>query len=243
MSNVVYIARPNFTIMEYNKIIAITGLSGLYELLSSKSDGAIVRSLEDQQTRFVSSRVHNFSHLESIEVYTTRENINLVTLFQAIQASGAALPAEKDAGAVKAFFVKVYPELDFDRIYNSDMKKMVRWYALLSENKVEFKLPEPEPEAEDTAPVEVEAPAPKAKEKPETPAKAKVAPAKEKAEAPAKKAKEEPAAKHEVLSPRKAVKAAPAAEETPKKKAAPAKPAAKADPKADPKKKAAPKKK
>jgi hypothetical protein len=250
MSNVVYIARPNFTIMEYNRIIAITGLSGLYELLSSKSDGAIVRSLEDQQTRFVSSRVHNFSHLESIEVYTTRENINLVALFQAIQTSGAALPSEKDAAAVKAFFVKVYPELDFDRIYNSDMKKMVRWYALLSENKVEFKLPEPEEEGGDTVeePAAVEAPAKATpKEKSEAhakePAKAKAAPVKEKAEAPAKKAKEEPVAKHEVLSPRKVAKAAPAAEEAPKKKAAPAKPAAKAEPKTDPKKKAAPKKK
>ena len=58
--------------MEYSKIIAVTGLPGLYELISSKNDGAIVRSLEDKSTRFVSSRVHHFSHLESIEIYTVR---------------------------------------------------------------------------------------------------------------------------------------------------------------------------
>ena len=57
-------------LMEYSKLVAVTGLPGLFELINSKTDGAIVRSLEDKSTRFVSSRVHNFSHLESIEVYT-----------------------------------------------------------------------------------------------------------------------------------------------------------------------------
>lgn len=232
----------NFTIMEYNRIIAITGLGGLFELLTSKSDGAIVRSLEDQQTRFVSSRVHNFSHLESIEVYTTRENINLVDLFKAIQDSGQGLPSDKDAAAVKAFFVKVYPDLDFDRIYNSDMKKMVKWYALLSGNQVEFKLSAEGEAAEEEAVEEAHEEAPK-------PAKAKAkAPEAEEAPAPKKAAKTAPAEKEEApKSPAKgsasrAAKAAPAEEEAPKKKAA--KPAAKADDKkADDKKKAAPKKK
>ncbi len=58
--------------MEYNKIVAVTGLPGLYELLTSKTDGAIVRSLDDKSTKFVASRVHNFSHLESIEVFTKK---------------------------------------------------------------------------------------------------------------------------------------------------------------------------
>lgn len=72
--------------MEYSKLISVTGLPGLFELVGSKTDGAIVKSLEDQNTRFVSSRVHNFSHLESIEVYTTRDNVNLVDVFTAMGA-------------------------------------------------------------------------------------------------------------------------------------------------------------
>ena len=93
--------------MEYNKIIAVTGLPGLYELLSSKSDGAIVRSLDDKSTRFVASRVHNFSHLESIEVYTVRDNVNLVDILKAMEASTEKLPDEKDGAALKAYFSKV----------------------------------------------------------------------------------------------------------------------------------------
>src|ERR1700710_1093915 len=99
--------------MEYSKLISITGLNGLFELVGSKTDGAIVRSLDDQTTKFVSSRVHNFSHLESIEVYTVRDNVNLVDVFQAMGNSKEALPAEKDPAAVKAYFEKVYPDMDF----------------------------------------------------------------------------------------------------------------------------------
>jgi len=150
--------------MEYNKIIAVTGLPGLYELLSSKSDGAIVRSLDDKSTRFVSSRIHNFSHLESIEVYTVRENVNLVEILKAMESSGEKLPEDKDGSGLKNYFSKVYPDLDFDRVYSSDLKKMVKWYVVLKNNNIEIKLSEPVGE-EEVVEEEVaeEKPAPKKK--------------------------------------------------------------------------------
>ncbi|MFW2478278.1 MAG: DUF5606 domain-containing protein [Sediminibacterium sp.] len=135
--------------MEYSKLISITGLSGLFEMVGSKTDGAIVRSLDDKTTKFVSSRVHNFSHLESIEVYTVRENVNLVEVFQAMLASKEALPTEGDPKAVKAYFEKVYPDMDFSRVYASDMKKMVKWFGILKANEVELKITE-ETEEEET---------------------------------------------------------------------------------------------
>ena len=137
--------------MEYSKIISVTGLGGLYELAGSKNDGAIVRSLEDGSTRFVSSRVHNFSHLESIEVYTNHENANLADVFKAMQQSSEPLPDAKDAKAVKAYFEKAYPDMDFDRVYASDMKKMIKWFSILQNNNIEIKLRnEAETEAEAT---------------------------------------------------------------------------------------------
>lgn len=129
--------------MEYNKIISVTKLPGLFELVSSKNDGALVRSLEDKITRFVSSRVHNFSHLESIEVYTHSDNVNLVEVFEAMGKSAEKMPDEKDAAAVKKYFEKVFPSIDFERVYNSDMKKMIRWFGILKSNGIEIKLPEP----------------------------------------------------------------------------------------------------
>ena len=124
-------------------------MPGLFELVGSKTDGAIVKNLEDKTTKFVSSRVHNFSHLESIEVYTVRDNVNLVEVLQAMDASKEALPNDKEAKAVVDYMKKVYPDMDFDRVYASDMKKMVKWYSILKANNVELKLTE-EPEEETT---------------------------------------------------------------------------------------------
>lgn len=128
--------------MEYGKLISVTGLPGLYELISSKADGAIVRSLQDQSTRFASTRQHSFSQLESIEVYTIRENVNLSEIFLAMKDSKETLPDEKDAKAIKSYFQKVYPDMDFERVYASDMKKMIKWFAVIQEKGIEIKLSE-----------------------------------------------------------------------------------------------------
>lgn len=135
--------------MEYSKLISVTGLPGLFELVASKNDGAIVRSLDDKATKFVSSRIHNFSHLESIEVYTEGDNVNLADVFLAMQNSSEGLPNEKDASAVKKYFQAVYPTMDFDRVYASDMKKMVKWFDALSKNNIEIKVSEELPEGEE----------------------------------------------------------------------------------------------
>ena len=126
--------------MEYNKIVSVTGMPGLFELLSSKADGAVVRSLDDNTSKFVSTRLHNFSHLESIEVYTTKNNDNLSSVFLAMKGSEEPLPEGKaDAKALKSYFEKVFPDLDFERVYTSDMKKMVKWYGIIQKNDIEIK--------------------------------------------------------------------------------------------------------
>ena len=129
--------------MDYNRLVSVTGLSGLYELMSSKADGGIVKSLEDKSTKFVSTRLHSFSHLESIEVFTTKDNVNLVEVFVAMKNSEEVVPDGKaDAKTIKSYFEKVYADIDFDRVYGSDMKKMVKWFAQLKDNGVEIKLSE-----------------------------------------------------------------------------------------------------
>lgn len=168
--------------MDYSKMISVSGLPGLFELLSSKNDGALLRSLNDKTTKFVSSRVHQFSHLESIEVYTQRDNVNLVDVFKAMDESKESLPSEKDADAIRKYFEKVYPEMDFDRVYTSDMKKMIKWFDALKKNDIEIKLSEMEEEKEEL----VEEPAAK-DEKPAKEVKAKEEKTKEEKKPAAKK--------------------------------------------------------
>ncbi len=210
--------------MEYSKLVAVTGMPGLYELVNSKSDGAIVRSLEDNSTKFASSRIHNFSHLESIEVYTTGENVNLVEIFQAMEKAGGSLPDGKNNDVLQKYFEKAYPEIDFERVYSSDLKKMVKWFDILKKKNIEIKLSEV-PEAEETEEpareeVKEEKPAKKAAAKAATPKAEKKAASEDKEEAPKKAAapKKKAAAKKSSET-----KAAPKSSSAAAKKAAPKK--------------------
>ena len=209
--------------MDYSKLVAVTGMPGLYELVNSKSDGAIVRSLEDDSTKFASSRIHNFSHLESIEVYTVRDNVNLVEVFQAMEKAGGSLPDTKDSNVLKKYFENTYPDLDFERVYASDLKKMVKWFDILKKKNIEIKLSEPveeeeieEPDSEEVEEVEEKPVKKEAKKK-----AAKEQPSAEKPSAKPAAAKKKAVTKKETTASAKPKKAK---EETPaKKKAAPKK--------------------
>lgn len=186
-------------------------MPGLFELLSSKSDGAIVRSLEDKSTKFVSSRIHNFSHLESIEVFTIRENVNLTEIFHAMENESSKVPDQKDAAGIKKYFEKVYPDLDLERVYTSDLKKMAKWFEILKANDVEIKLSQREEADEEETSAEVEAagteekPAKKASEAKADKAPAQPKAAEEEATAPAKKkAKAKESSDEEDEKPKKA---------------------------------------
>ncbi len=186
--------------MQYREIVSVTGLSGLYQLLTTKSDGAIVRNIGDKTTKFISARQHNVTPLESIEVYTTSDNVRLHNVFQSMQQNEATTPlADPKASndVIKGYFRVVFPDFDEERVYVSDMKKMLKWYELLKANDLlNFEVAaEGAPAAEETAAPAEEAPA--AEEKPTK-------------KAAAKKKKAEPAAEGE-------------AEEKPAKKAAPKK--------------------
>ena len=63
-------------------------------------------------------------------------------VFTAMAASKEKMPVDSDAAAVKKYFQKVYPDMDFERVYASDMKKMVKWFGILTANNVEIKLSE-----------------------------------------------------------------------------------------------------
>jgi len=211
--------------MQYREIVAITGLGGLFQLVASKQDGAIVRSLEDKVTRFVSSRIHNFTPLESIEVFTTGDNVNLASVFKAMQENEAKFPlieAKSDNNAIKSYFKNVFPEFDEERVYVSDMKKMIKWFGILKTNDLlifEEALAEEEAPVEEAAQVEE---ASKATEevkeaKPKAKAKAKAKTATEGEDAP-KEAKPKKATKAKKEAGTDDAKEAPAKPKTTRKK-------------------------
>ena len=121
--------------MKFNELVAISGLSGLYQLVSTKSDGAIVRSLDDKSTKFVAARAHNVTPLDSIEVFTQEDNIRLWDVFQVFKENiskvNIAEAVKMDNNKIKEAFGMLFPQYDRDRVYTSDMKKMIKWYGIL----------------------------------------------------------------------------------------------------------------
>jgi hypothetical protein len=73
--------------------------------------------------------------------------VNLSEVFKAMEATGGELPSEKDNKAIKQYFEKSFPAMDFERVYASDMKKMVRWFAVIKKHNIEIKLTETGEEA------------------------------------------------------------------------------------------------
>ncbi|MFM6944401.1 MAG: DUF5606 domain-containing protein [Bacteroidota bacterium] len=176
--------------MQYREIVAITGLGGLFQLLTTKSDGAIVKSLADNSTKFISARLHNVTPLDSIEIYTIEENIRLSELFSQMKEQEASKPLVDHKKAsneeIKNYISSVYPNIDLERVYISDMKKMLKWYEILkSSNLLSFEVATEEAahaiEAPQEAAVVAEKPAKKAR------AKKVVTEGEEAAEKPAKK--------------------------------------------------------
>lgn len=196
--------------MDYKEIVSVTGIGGLFHLVTTKSDGAIVRNISDKTTKFISARLHNVTPLESIEVYTTGDNVRLHEVFQKMKDMEGTFPVptdpkKADNNTVKAYFDNIHPDFDQDRVYVSDMKKMLKWYLMLKENDLlNFdSLKQPEAPAEEEEAVE-EKPAKKTAKKAET-----TEATEEGEEKPAKKAakkKAEPTAEGEEKPAKKAAK-------------------------------------
>ncbi len=114
--------------MEFKEIIALSGMPGLYQLVSNKSDGIIVKSLDDGKTQFVSSRLHGISTLDTTSVYLkNEETTELKKVFQEMQnkQSEVTLPdAKSDDKKLKEYFSKIIPDYDEEKVHLSDMKKI-----------------------------------------------------------------------------------------------------------------------
>lgn len=223
--------------MEYRQIVAVTGLPGLYQLVSTKNDGALVRSLADKSIKFVSSRVHQLTPLESIEIYTYSENVRLHEVLEQIKSNDAPvkelLSGKKASNdELKKYFATILPEFDQERVYVSDIKKVLKWYELLKANDL-LNFDIYKQSAENTGDIELAAQEAVA-EVEEAPKKAakKAAAKKEETEGeekPAKKAAKKSAKKEEAegeekpakkAAAKKATKATAEGEEKPAKKAA-----------------------
>ena len=126
--------------MEFNKIIAITGKSGLFEILSQTKTGVIVKSLIDQK-RFPVTQTHNVSLLENIAIYTYGNEVPLGDVFKSIadKEDGKETISHKESNQkLERYFSEILPDYDNERVYTSNIKKVIQWYNILAKADFDF---------------------------------------------------------------------------------------------------------
>ncbi|WP_445749124.1 DUF5606 family protein [Polaribacter sp.] len=127
--------------MEFNKIIAVTGKPGLFQVISQSKNAIIVESLIDKK-RLAINATQNVSLLENIAIYTYEEDMPLQNVFNAMfektEGKEAISHKENDKKLI-AFFEEVLPNYDAERVYVSNIKKVIQWFNILVNAGMVFK--------------------------------------------------------------------------------------------------------
>ncbi len=126
--------------MKIEKIIAISGKPGLYEIKSQTKGGVIVESLQDKK-RFPVNSLHNLSTLSDIAIYTYDEEKPLKDVFAAIykkEEGKNAIDHKSSKQELLDYFSEVLPDYDNERVYASNIKKVIQWYNTLIDVKFDF---------------------------------------------------------------------------------------------------------
>jgi hypothetical protein len=119
--------------MNLEKILAIAGKPGLFELKIQTRSGFLAESLLDGKKITVGLR-SNVSLLTEISMYTYSEEKPLVEIMRAIavkENEGPTISNKEDNAKLVAYFKEILPDYDDDRVYVSDIKKVLNWYNLL----------------------------------------------------------------------------------------------------------------
>ncbi|PKH51641.1 hypothetical protein CXF68_13535 [Tenacibaculum sp. Bg11-29] len=126
--------------MEFNKIISVTGKPGLFEILSQTKTGVIVKSIIDGK-RFPITATHNVSLLENIAIYTYEEEVPLAKVLKNIadkEDGKEAISHKESAKKLTSYFSEVLPGFDEERVYASNIKKIIQWYNTLANSDFDF---------------------------------------------------------------------------------------------------------
>lgn len=151
--------------MSVEKVLAISGKPGLYELKLQTRAGFIAQSLVDGKKVTVGLK-SNVSLLSEISIYTNTGEVKLFEVFARIaekQNNEQAISHKASNDELEAFFTEVLPDYDKDRVYHSDIKKVLNWYNILNNAGVRFQLKNETAEETVIEEAEVIEEAPKAK--------------------------------------------------------------------------------
>jgi hypothetical protein len=173
-------------------IVAVSGKPGLWRALAQNKTGYVLESLDAQKIRMVANiSTAKIAALNEITLFGLDEDIKLVDVFERLKTVSNIPDAKADGNKLRQFFREVAPDHDEEKVYASDMKKVISWFLILKDLPL-FNEEEPgEPAAEEAKPEEETAPV---AEEPVKAVEAKAEPA-EDGKVPSKAKAKKPAAK------------------------------------------------
>lgn len=122
--------------MKLSEIAAVSGKGGLFKVLKPAKAGLILESMDENKTKIMASGSHKVSLLDEISIYThTKEGTTpLEEVLKKIHkdfGDDIGLDANAEGAELKAFLKSILPDYDENRVYVSDIKKLVKWYSVL----------------------------------------------------------------------------------------------------------------
>lgn len=129
--------------MDFKDIASVSGKGGLFKIIKPTKTGVILESLDDAKTRLVTSFNHKVSVLSEISVYCTgeKETLPLEEVLLKIKnefSDDPGVDKNDDPEELKSFLAHVLPDYDRERVYVSDIKKIVAWYTTIVKNAPEL---------------------------------------------------------------------------------------------------------
>ena len=122
--------------MKLAEIATVSGKGGLFKVVAPTKSGVILESLDEARSKFIATTSHKISLLNEISIYTTTKEgtVPLEDVLKKINkefGNDPGVDANSDGSELKSFLKSVLPDYDEDRVYTSDIKKLVKWYDVL----------------------------------------------------------------------------------------------------------------
>lgn len=122
--------------MTLSEIATVTGKGGLFKVVAPTKSGVILESLDVSKTKMIATSSHKLSLLNEISIYTTTKEgtVALQEVLRKINkeyGDDPGVDGSSDSSELKAFLKSILPEYDENRVYTSDIKKLVKWYEII----------------------------------------------------------------------------------------------------------------
>jgi len=122
--------------MKIDDFVAVSGLPGIFKMVANRNNGLIIENLDTGKKKFAASRKHQFTPLASIGIYTDNDTTELKDIFKTMLEQLEKNPPTKNTAPnteITAYFETILPNYDRDKVFVSDIKKVIKWFTYLND--------------------------------------------------------------------------------------------------------------